>query len=170
MSGFARPGDERWMREALLLAQQAADAGEVPVGACLVEDGALIAAAANNMRGASDATQHAELRVIREGMIARGSDRLTGCTLYVTLEPCAMCAGAIVLARVDRVVFAAWDPKAGMAGSVADLLRHARLNHQPEVTGGVLAEAASEQLRAFFSERRGRAAPATSVDPSPESV
>lgn len=170
MSVFARPGDERWMREALRQAAVAAAASEVPVGACLVDGDTLIASAANAMRTASDATQHAELRVLQTGMAARGSDRLAGCTLYVTLEPCAMCAGAIVLARVDRVVFAAWDPKAGMAGSVSDILRHPKLNHQPEVTGGVLAEEAGALLREFFARRRAEGATPASVDPSPETV
>ncbi len=170
MSAFTRSGDERWMREALRQAQVAADAGEVPVGACLVEGDTLIASAANAMRSAADATQHAELRVLQAGMTARGSDRLSGCSLYVTLEPCAMCAGAIVLARVDRVVFAAWDPKAGMAGSVSDVLRHPKLNHQPEVAGGVLAEEAGELLRAFFARRRAPAVTAVSVDPSAKTV
>jgi tRNA(adenine34) deaminase len=170
VSGFVRSGDERWMREALRQAAVAAAAGEVPVGACLIDGDTLIASAANAMRTASDATQHAELRVLQAGMAARASDRLAGCTLYVTLEPCAMCAGAIVLARVDRVVFAAWDPKAGMAGSVSDLLRHPKLNHQPEVAGGVLAEEAGELLRTFFASRRARGDAAASVDPSPESV
>ena len=154
MSAFARPGDERWMREALQAAVLAGASGEVPVGACVVADDAIVAISANAMREDVDATQHAEVRAIRAAMRSLGSDRLTGCTLYVTLEPCAMCAGAIVLARVDRVVFAAWDPKAGMAGSVGDLLRHPRLNHRPEVAGGVLAEEAGVVLRQFFSARR----------------
>lgn len=170
MSGFARPGDEQWMREAMRQAAGAASAGEVPVGACVVADGALVAIGANAMRHEDDATQHAEMRAIRSALQARGADRLTGCTLYVTLEPCAMCAGAIVLSRVDRVVFAAWDPKAGMAGSVGDLLRHPRLNHRPEVAGGVLAAEAGELLRAFFAGRRNAVEAAPSVDPSPESV
>jgi tRNA(adenine34) deaminase len=112
------------------------------------------------MRTDDDATQHAEMRASRSAMRALGTDRLTGCTLYVTLEPCAMCAGAIVLARIDRVVFAAWDDKAGMAGSVGDLLRHARLNHRPQVAGGVLEAEASEQLRTFFAARRATLNPA----------
>ncbi len=154
MSGFARPGDERWMREALQQAALAGAAGEVPVGAVVVRGDALVATGANAMRGARDAMQHAEVRAMRAAVQVLGMDRLTECTLYVTLEPCAMCAGAIVLARVDRVVFAAWDPKAGMAGSVGDLLRHPRLNHRPEVAGGVLEEEAGVQLRGFFAARR----------------
>lgn len=170
MSGVARPEDEHWMREALRLAEEAGRRGEVPVGACLVADGGLVAGAANRMREDSDSTQHAELQVLRAATRARGDSRLTGCTLYVTLEPCAMCAGAIVLARVDRVVFAAWDEKAGMAGSVVDLLRHPRLNHRPEVAGGVLGEEAGAMLSAFFAERRSGSRPAPSVDPSARSV
>jgi len=166
VSAFARPGDEAWMREALRQASLAGAAGEVPVGACVVADGALIAVGSNAMRRDDDATQHAELRVVREAMRVRGTDRLDGCTLYVTLEPCAMCAGALVLSRIDRVVFAAWDPKAGMAGSVGDLLRHPKLNHRPEVAGGVLEEEASALLKDFFAARRDRAAAASSVDPS----
>ncbi|MES3034061.1 MAG: tRNA adenosine(34) deaminase TadA [Gemmatimonadota bacterium] len=157
MSAFARPGDERWMREALRQAELARDAGEVPVGACVVSGDDLIASAGNAMRGVRDATQHAELRVLREAMQVRRRERLDGCTLYVTLEPCAMCAGAIVLARVDRVVFAAWDPKAGMSGSVEDLLRHPRLNHRPEVCGGVLEQDAGALLAEFFARRRDSA-------------
>ncbi len=170
MSAFARPGDEVWMREALRQASDAASAGEVPVGACIVSGGALVAAGANAMRRHDDATQHAELRVLQAAMKVLGSDRLAGCTLYVTLEPCAMCAGAIVLARVDRVVFAAWDDKAGMCGSVGDVLRHPRLNHRPEVAGGVLAEEAGVLLREFFARRRTEADAVRSVDPLPESV
>ena len=166
MSAFARPGDEAWMREALRQASRAGAAGEVPVGACVVADGALIAVGGNAMRHDDDATQHAELRAVREAMRVRGTDRLDGCTLYVTLEPCAMCAGALVLSRIDRVVFAAWDPKAGMAGSVGDLLRHPKLNHRPEVAGGVLEDEAGALLKDFFAARRDRPAAASSVDPS----
>jgi tRNA(adenine34) deaminase len=153
------------MREALTQAALAGAAGEVPVGAVVVRDGAIVATGANAMRGEADAMQHAEMRALREAVRVLGDGRLTGCTLYVTLEPCAMCAGAIVLSRVDRVVFAAWDPKAGMAGSVGDLLRHPRLNHRPEVAGGVLETEAGAQLRAFFAERRVEAGPRSSVDP-----
>ena len=158
MTTFARPGDERWMRVALQQAELAASNGDVPVGACVVANGDLVAVGANAMRADADATQHAELRAIRAAMRALATDRLGGSTLYVTLEPCAMCAGAIVLARVARVVFAAWDDKAGMAGSVGDLLRHAKLNHRPQLAGGILEAEASHLLRTFFSARR------TSVD------
>jgi tRNA(adenine34) deaminase len=167
---FTRAGDERWMREALREAANAAAAGEVPVGACVVRDGAIIAVGANAMRGEVDATQHAEMRAIHAAMRACDSEWLTDCTLYVTLEPCAMCAGALVLSRIDRVVFAAWDDKAGMAGSNGDVLRHPRLNHQPEVAGGVLAAEAGELLKQFFAERRKSAGATRSVDPSPQST
>lgn len=154
MSGFIRADDVEWMREALAQAALAEEAGEVPVGACVVAEGRAIGVGANAMRAAQDCTQHAEVRAIRAAMAARGVERLDGCTLYVTLEPCAMCAGALVLSRVDRVVFGAWDPKAGMAGSVGDLLRHPKLNHRPEVLGGVLADEAGALLRRFFARRR----------------
>lgn len=145
---------EPMMREALRLARDAAAADEVPVGAVVARDGVIIASARNAMR-ASGPVAHAELQAIQRASEALGAGRLEGCTLYVTLEPCAMCAGAIVLARLARVVFGAWDPKAGMAGSVGDLLRHPRLNHAPEVVGGVLAEECGTLLREFFARRRG---------------
>ena len=143
------------MRAALDEARAAAAAGDVPVGAVVVRDGAVLAAARNGMVALGDATAHAELLAMRAAIAAAGDSRLSGATLYVTLEPCAMCAGAIVLARVDRVVFGAWDEKAGMVGSVGDLLRHPRLNHRPEVQGGVLATESGELLREFFANRRG---------------
>ena len=146
--------DAFWMREALAEAARAAKAGEVPVGAVVVHNGAVVARGSNAMVAAKDATQHAELRVLRAAAYAVGDARLSTATLYVTLEPCAMCAGAIVLARVGRVVFGAWDDKAGMAGSVHDLLRHPRLNHRPEVQGGVLEAECAEPLLAFFRARR----------------
>ena len=150
------------MRAALDEARLAGDAGEVPVGAVVVCDGELLARAGNRAIRDQDPTGHAETIALREACRALGRRRLEGCTLYVTLEPCAMCAGALVLARVDRVVFGAWDDKAGMAGSVDDLLRHPRLNHRPEVQGGVLEMATGDLLRAFFVERRDRAASAIS--------
>ena len=146
--------DQRWMRAALEAARDAERAGEVPVGAVIVRDGAVLSAASNRTVRDQDATAHAETLAVRDACAALGEWRLTGCTLYVTLEPCAMCAGAIVLARIDRVVFGAWDDKAGMAGSVEDLLRHRRLNHRPQVAGGVLAEESADLLRAFFRLRR----------------
>ena len=144
------------MRIALTEARLAVEAGEVPVGAIVVRDGEIIARTNNRTIRDQDATAHAESLAIREASAHVGSWRLDGCTLYVTLEPCAMCAGALVLARVDRVVFGAWDPKAGMAGSVGDLLRHPRLNHRPEVKGGVCEAEGSALLRDFFTARRGR--------------
>jgi tRNA(adenine34) deaminase len=144
------------MRMALDEARAAAAAGEVPVGAVIVRDGEPIARAGNRTLRDNDPTAHAEALVIRDASAQLGSWRLDGCTLYVTLEPCAMCAGAIVLARLDRVVFGAWDPKAGMVGSVADLLRHPKLNHRPEVAAGVLGEECAALLTEFFRERRMR--------------
>jgi tRNA(adenine34) deaminase len=144
------------MRAALALAREAGERGEVPVGAVIVhrDRDSAIAQVANRTETENDPTGHAELLAIRDAAAARESWRLSGCTLYVTLEPCAMCAGAMVLARVDRVVFGAWDPKAGMAGSVGDLLRHPKLNHRPEVLGGVLEAECGALLKAFFSARR----------------
>ena len=149
-----RRSDEDWMRAALAEAERAAAAGEVPVGAVLVRGGELVAASSNRTVRDQDPTAHAECLALRAASATLGSWRLSGTTLYVTLEPCAMCAGALVLARVDKVVFGAWDPKAGMAGSVGDLLRHPRLNHRPEVRGGVLEGDCGELLRRFFVARR----------------
>ena len=146
--------DAFWMAQALDEARRAAKAGEVPVGAVVVHNGNVVARGGNAMIAAKDATQHAELRVLKAAAYAVGDSRLTTATLYVTLEPCAMCAGAIVLARVGRVVFGAWDEKAGMAGSIVDLLRHPRLNHRPEVQGGVCEAECAEVLRGFFRSRR----------------
>jgi tRNA(adenine34) deaminase len=160
--------DEEFLREALEQARSAADAGEVPVGAVVVRGDAVIGRGSNRTLRDADATSHAELVAIREASRALGHWRLTGCTIYVTLEPCAMCAGAIVLARLDRVVFGAWDDKAGMAGSVGDILRHPRLNHRPEVLGGLLAHSCGELLKAFFAARRHSAAPGP-IDSAPSS-
>jgi tRNA(adenine34) deaminase len=146
--------EERWMRLALDDARAAGAAGDVPVGAVIVRGDNAIARAANRTVRETDPTAHAELLVIREAARQLGDWRLPGCTLYVTLEPCAMCAGAIVLARLDRVVFGAFDDKAGMAGSVGDLLRHPKLNHRPEVLAGVLGEEAGSLLAEFFRQRR----------------
>ena len=142
------------MRQALAAAQAAEGAGDVPVGAVVVRDGQVIAVTSNRTVRDQDATTHAEILAIREASRAVGSWRLDDCTLYVTLEPCAMCAGAIVLARMRMLVFGAWDEKAGMAGSVGDLVRHPRLNHRPEVVGGVIAEECAALLSGFFSKRR----------------
>ena len=152
-----REQDEAGVRLALVEAAAAREAGEVPVGAVLVRDGAVIAAGRNRMRERRDPRLHAEMdcldAAVRSGL-TRGDGSL-GATLYVTLEPCAQCAGAIVLSRVPRVVFGAWDPKAGMAGSLHDLLRHPKLNHRVEVVPGVLEAECSALLTEFFEERRG---------------
>lgn len=151
---IATAEDERWMGEALDEAIVAAAAGEVPVGAVIVRDGEALARAGNRTVRDQDPTAHAEAMVIRAAAAALESWRLDGCALYVTLEPCAMCAGAIVLARVERVVFGAWDAKAGMAGSIADLLRHPRLNHRPQVLAGVRGDESAALLTKFFESRR----------------
>ena len=143
------------MAAALDEARAADTAGEVPIGAVIVRQGAIIGRGNNRTVRDQDATTHAEMVAIREASRAVGSWRLDGCTLVVTVEPCAMCAGAIVLARIDRVIFGAWDEKAGMAGSVADLLRHPRLNHRPEVIAGVREEECGSLVRDFFQTRRG---------------
>jgi tRNA(adenine34) deaminase len=142
------------MEVAMTEARLAAEAGEVPVGAVIARDGELIVAAGNRTLRDQDPTAHAESIVIRAAASKLGSWRLERCVLYVTLEPCAMCAGAIVLARLPRVVFGAWDDKAGMAGSVGDLLRHPRLNHRPEVLAGIRAQECGELLTRFFQDRR----------------
>ena len=150
----AHATDLRWMTAALAEARSAATSGDVPVGAIVLRDGEVVARAVNRTARDQDPTAHAELLAIRAASAALGRWRLDDCTLCVTLEPCAMCAGAIVLARIARVVLGAWDPKAGMAGSVGDLLRHPRLNHRPEVVGGVLESECGALLREFFAERR----------------
>jgi tRNA(adenine34) deaminase len=142
------------LETALREAERAQSFDEVPVGAAIIRDGVVVALGHNETVRRTDPTAHAELLAIERALQALGTDRLTDCTLYVTLEPCAMCAGAIVLAKVGRVVFGAWDDKAGMAGSVGDLLRHPRLNHRPGVLGGVEAERCGAPLAAFFRERR----------------
>lgn len=142
------------MSEALDQAREAALAGEVPVGAVVVRDGVVVARAQNRMVRDGDATSHAEVLALREAAHVLGNARLTACTLVVTLEPCAMCAGAIVLARVGALVFGAWDDKAGMCGSVGDVVRHPRLNHRPEVRGGAMAQESTALLRKFFASRR----------------
>src|SRR3954466_15576004 len=138
-SGGGLSVDEQYIRNALALAREAARRNEVPIAAVVVRDGAIIADGNNRTVRDQDPTAHAEVLAIREAASKLDRWRLDDCTLYVTLEPCAMCAGAVVLSRMKRVVFGAWDEKAGMAGSVSDLLRHPRLNHRPEVRGGVLA-------------------------------
>ena len=142
------------MNAAIDVAREAAAAGDVPIGAVVVHGGEIIAAAGNRREADLDPTAHAEMIAIRHAASALGGWRLPGTTLYVTLEPCAMCAGAIVLARIARVVFGASDPKAGAAGSVLDVLGETALNHRPEVTGGVLADDCGRLLSDFFAARR----------------
>ena len=146
--------DRAGMAAALAAARRAAATGEVPVGAAVLVDGRVVSVAHNQTVARRDLTQHAELIAIQRALQRIGLDRLDQATLYVTLEPCAQCAGAIVLARVGKVVFGAYDPKAGMAGSVGDLLRHSKLNHQPEVQGGVMADECGALLAGFFASRR----------------
>jgi tRNA(adenine34) deaminase len=148
------PRDEYFMRLALREAARALEHDDVPIGALVVHDGEVIAAAHNERELRGDPTAHAELLALREAARVLGSWRVLDAVLYVTLEPCAMCAGAIVLARVPRVVYAATDPKAGAAGSVFDILSEPRLNHRPQVASGLLAQDAGELLRAFFAARR----------------
>ena len=142
------------MRLALGEAARAQAAGEVPIGAVVIRGGVVLGAAHNETVARRDPTAHAELLALQRAIAAEPSDRLPGATLFVTLEPCAQCAGAAVLTKVDRVVFGAWDERAGMSGSVHDLLRHPSLNHRAEVTGGVLAEECAAVLREFFERRR----------------
>jgi tRNA(adenine34) deaminase len=146
--------DERVMRLALEEARAAAAGGDVPVGAVIVRGDEILARAGNAREREQDPTAHAEILALRRASGAIGSWHLEGCAMVVTLEPCAMCAGAIVLARLDRLVFGASDPKAGFAGSLGDLVRDGRLNHEVDVTAGVLAEECGDVLRAFFADRR----------------
>lgn len=142
------------MQEALALARSAGDRGEVPVGAVAVFEGLVVGHGSNEREGARDPTAHAELLALRRTAKKLGRWRLSGVTLYVTLEPCAMCAGAMVLARIDRLVYAASDPKAGAAGSLMDLTQDPRLNHRMKVETGLCREEAGELLRSFFRGRR----------------
>jgi tRNA(adenine34) deaminase len=149
------PSDIDFMQRALELADSAEATGEVPVGAVLVRGDAILAEGANRPIASHDPTAHAEIEALRAGGQAMGSYRLTDTTLYVTLEPCAMCAAAIVHARVRRLVFGAWDPRAGAAGSIVDVFALPGLNHRVDVFGGVLAEECTRRLREFFAARRG---------------
>lgn len=149
--------DTEYMQTALQLAEQAALAGEVPVGALVVKDGVIIGRGHNAPITRHDPTAHAEILAMRAAADALGNYRLAGCTLYVTLEPCAMCSGAIQHARIARVVFGASDPKTGACGSVIDLMAEPRLNHHAMVEGGVLAEQCGALLSRFFAARRGKA-------------
>jgi tRNA(adenine34) deaminase len=150
------PRDEYFMRLALREAERALEHDDVPIGAVLVHEGEVLAAARNERELRGDPTAHAELLALREGSARLGTWRLLDTVLYVTLEPCAMCAGAIVLGRVPRVVYAADDPKAGAAGSVLDILADPRLNHRPAVEAGLLATECAALLVEFFAARRGR--------------
>jgi tRNA(adenine34) deaminase len=156
--------DERWMREAMIEAERAAEAGEVPVGAVVVHDGRIIGRGRNQMEGLADPTAHAEILAVTAAANALKSWRLDGCTLYVTLEPCVMCIGAIFNARVSRLVFGARDPKRGAVGSVIDLSEEERLNHHLEVSSGPLHEESTAILKAFF-ERLRRSAKAGDKTP-----
>ncbi len=148
------PRDDYFMRLALREAERALEHEDVPIGAVLVREGEIVAAAHNERELRQDPTAHAEVIALREAARALGSWRVLDTVVYVTLEPCAMCAGAIVLARVPRVVFGASDPKAGACGSVLDILAEPRLNHRPDVAGGLLADECGELLSGFFASRR----------------
>ena len=151
-----QPTDPVFMQQALDLAAQAAAVGEVPVGSVVVMDGAVIAAAHNRRELDQDPCAHAELIAMRQAAAALGSWRLEGCTVYVTLEPCAMCAGAMVLARIDRCVYGCPDPKGGFLGTLGDLSQHDALNHRFPVTAGVLGEECADALRSFFRALRAQ--------------
>lgn len=146
--------DDEAMGAAFAEAEWAAQAGEVPIGAVVLRDGEIVARGQNRVLRDVDPTAHAEIVALRAAAQALGNYRLNGCTLYVTLEPCAMCAGAMIHARLDRLVFAAPDPKAGAAGSVLEVINHPKLNHQMQVEQGILAEESAALLRNFFRERR----------------
>jgi tRNA(adenine34) deaminase len=148
------PRDEYFMRLALREAERALEHGDVPIGRVVIHEGEVIASAPNERELRGDPTAHAEILAVREASDRLGGWRLLDTVLYVTLEPCAMCAGAIVLGRVPRVIYGATDPKAGAAGSVFDILDEPRLNHRPEVAGGLLAEDSTALLREFFASRR----------------
>jgi tRNA(Arg) A34 adenosine deaminase TadA len=148
--------DAKFMRRALREAAKGAEEEEVPVGAIVVRDGRVVTRAHNRPIGLKDPSAHAEILALRRAARKLGNYRLTGCTLYVTIEPCAMCAGAMIQARLRRVVFGASDPKAGASGTVLTVLNHPKLNHQVEIVRGVLAEECAALLRGFFGARRGK--------------
>ena len=160
MESPLQSSDETFMRECLTLARQAATLDEVPVGAVVVADGEIVGRGFNQPVVRNDPTAHAEVMALRDAGQRLGNYRLPGCTLYVTLEPCAMCVGAMMHARIARVVFGAHDPKTGAAGSVIDLFAEDRLNHHAEVTGGLLAEECGALLSGFFAARRTKTATA----------
>lgn len=155
MSTTPESDDARWMGEALALARAAGERGEVPVGAVVVREGVLVGRGGNAPIAASDPTAHAEIAALRDAARSLGNYRLPGCTLYVTIEPCAMCAGAILHARIARLVFGARDPKTGACGSVVDLFGEPRLNHHATAVAGVRADECGALLSAFFAARRG---------------
>jgi len=154
MDAMTPPADEEWMRRALAQARAALEHGDVPIGAVVVHEGRVIGSGHNERERLQDPTAHAEVLALREAAAALGSWRVLDSTLYVTLEPCAMCAGAIVLSRIPRVVYGTTDPKAGAAGTVLDVTGDPRLNHRPQMVGGVLAGECGDLLRAFFADRR----------------
>ncbi len=154
MSEHFFPRDEYFMRLAMREAERASEHADVPIGAVVVREGEVVAAAHNERELRQDPVAHAEIIALRQAAQAGGSWRVLDAVLYVTLEPCAMCAGAIILARVPRVVYGASDPKAGACGSVLDVLSEPRLNHRPEVAGGLLAQESGEMLSGFFASRR----------------
>ena len=149
--------DEVWMEQALEQARLAAKEGEVPVGALVIKDGEIVGSGHNRNLLDHDPTAHAEIVALRQAAARLGNHRLTDCEMFVTIEPCAMCAGALIHARLSRLIYGASDPKAGAAGSALQVLNHPSLNHQMEVKSGVLAEKCSEILQAFFREKRARA-------------
>jgi tRNA(adenine34) deaminase len=154
MSGEGVIDDLQAMRAALAEARMAGEAGEVPIGAVIVRDGAIVVRGQNRTLRDLDPTAHAEIVALRAAAAAVSNYRLPGCTLYVTLEPCAMCAGAMIHARLDRLVYAAADPKTGACGSVLSVLNHPQLNHQMQLEQGILADESAELLRTFFRQRR----------------
>jgi tRNA(adenine34) deaminase len=153
---FHTPEDEQWMQEAISEAKKAEALAEVPIGAVIIYDGEVIGRGHNLRETGLDPTAHAEMIAIRQASEVRQAWRLSGCTLYVTLEPCPMCAGAIIQSRIDRVVFGASDPKAGCCGTLMNLPQDERFNHRAELVGGVLREQCAELLSAFFRRLRGK--------------
>jgi tRNA(adenine34) deaminase len=154
MSALFFPRDEYFMRLAIREATRALEHDDVPIGAVVIKDGEVVGSGHNERELRADPTAHAEMIALREAARTLGTWRVLDSVMYVTLEPCAMCAGAIVLSRIPRVVFGAWDPKAGAAGSVLDVLDTPQLNHRPQVQGGLLDEDCADLLRAFFADRR----------------
>lgn len=152
-----RPDDRLWMQEALVEARRAAALGEVPIGAVVVREGEALGRGYNRREIDGDPLAHAEILAIRQAAGAMGGWRLTGCTMYVTLEPCPMCAGALVASRIERLVYGAADPKAGYCGSLGNIVQDPRLNHRLEVTVGVLEDESADLLRGFFASLRRKA-------------